>query len=74
MIIVFCRDCGKEFRLKVQASDVEKWRNGAYVQVAFPYLDASERELLISKTCGICWDVMFGFDDWEDDFASSQGL
>jgi hypothetical protein len=32
---------------------------GAYVQDAFPYLSAPEREQLISGTHPKCWDEMF---------------
>jgi hypothetical protein len=30
-----------------------------YVQRCFPTMSANDRELLVSKTCPICWDEMF---------------
>ena len=69
--IIFCRDCGKEFRIHVFSDDLAKWRNGMSIQNAMPYLDAATRELFISQTCGDCWDKMFAFDIWEDEIASS---
>jgi hypothetical protein len=37
-----------------------------YAQDAFPHLTADERELLISGTCGSCFNAMFPEDDEED--------
>ena len=62
MYEVKCRDCGITFHLDVLDTDITKYRAGAYVQVAFPYLTSAERELLISGTCGTCFDKMFPED------------
>tara|TARA_Y100000310_G_C20387451_1_gene671140 strand:+ start:362 stop:508 length:147 start_codon:yes stop_codon:yes gene_type:complete len=43
----------------VNSKDFISWNNGSYIQNAMPYLSADERELLISGTCGPCFDVMF---------------
>jgi hypothetical protein len=39
--------------------DVAHWEGGALIQDALGYLTADERELLISGTCGACFDNMF---------------
>lgn len=65
-IQVSCLNCHKDYSLEVLAEDVIKYKNGAFVQDAFPYLSADERELLISKTCGACFDEMFGEDEDND--------
>lgn len=39
------------------------WKGGAYVQDAFPTLSVDERELLISRTCPVCWDDMFAEEE-----------
>lgn len=56
---VRCRMCQKAFPLQIDHKDIMKWENGELAQNAFPYLDKDERELLISRTCGKCFDDMF---------------
>lgn len=55
-----CSTCERTFDLKVEKEDFDKYTNGAFVQDAFPYLSTADRELLISSTCGDCFDEMFG--------------
>ena len=45
--------------------DYLDWSDGELAQVAFPYLSADEREMLITGICPTCWDKMF--DDGEED-------
>lgn len=54
-----CLDCRKTYDIKVFAEDITKYKNGVFVQDAFPYLSDDEREILVSKTCGTCFDKMF---------------
>ena len=54
-----CNKCDEQFILRVNLDDVERWENGELIQDALPYLSADERELLISGTCGECFDQMF---------------
>jgi hypothetical protein len=55
-----CIRCNKQIKLEVRIQDLEAWKRGeSYVQVIFPYLSASEREMLISRCCGECWDKTF---------------
>lgn len=64
IIQTVCQWCNTEHDLSVTRKGYKDWMNGAFVQVAFPELSADDRELLISGTCGICWDDMFGdFDE-----------
>ncbi|MCR8576445.1 hypothetical protein [Streptomyces sp. Isolate_219] len=51
------------FHFGVKPEDFRAWQNGKFVQDAFPYLTDDQRELLVSKTCGPCFDVMFGDDE-----------
>jgi len=55
-----CRKCSEVLLVPVYFEDVEAWRGGKLIQDAMPYLSADERELLISETCGPCFDKMFG--------------
>lgn len=59
-----CNSCGETKTLLVCITDFADWQLGKYIQDAMPYLSADERELLISKTCGTCFDKMFGGEPW----------
>ena len=56
-----CLNCRKTYDFKVFAEDVIKYNNGAFVQDAFPYLSDDEREILVTRTCGPCFDKMLLF-------------
>ena len=66
-IEVRCPFCGHVSVVKVYAPDYIDWQNGNLAQNCFPYLDASEREILISGLCFKCQNDVFGSDDEEDD-------
>ena len=55
-----CRKCQESHTLLVDIKDLQRWATGSYIQDVMSYLSADERELLISHTCGKCWDEMFG--------------
>ena len=57
---VVCVRCGETVFIKAHVSDLVDWKAGKLIQDALPYLDADEREILISKTCGDCFDELFG--------------
>ena len=44
-------------------SDIDKYRNGALIQDAFPYLSKDERETMISGTHAECWNKLFPEED-----------
>ena len=58
-----CPFCGHSHEVEVNDMDYLDWQDGELVQDAFPYLSASERELLVSGICPTCWDKMFKTDD-----------
>ena len=61
-----CQTCGEYREVRVTGEDLVKWdESGQYVQVFFPYLSEDERELLVSGTCGVCFDRMFADPDAE---------
>lgn len=62
---VTCEMCGKTVNIEAYPQDISDWENGELIQSALPYLNADEREILISKTCGECFDRMFG--DYSED-------
>jgi len=57
---ISCNICGIVYHLFVHSDDIERYGQGDLVQDAFPYLSANERELIISHTCGSCFDKIFG--------------
>jgi hypothetical protein len=58
-IEVACPKCGTAHTIIVFKEDVKKYQQGALIQDAFPYMDRSVREMLISGLCSECWDKLF---------------
>lgn len=56
---VRCIFCQEETSVEFKWVDYLDWQSGELIQNAMPYLSAAERELLISSTCGDCFDDMF---------------
>lgn len=65
-IITRCPFCGHANEVEVNEMDYLDWSDGELAQVAFPYLSADEREMLISGICPTCWDGMFGSNEEPD--------
>ena len=65
---VDCRICGVSYSVMADEADVCNWQDGVLIQDAMPYLNADERELLISGTCPDCWIEMFGVAEEGLDF------
>ena len=55
-----CLRCGETTVIRANVSDIVAWQNGELIQDVLGYLSKEERELLISKTCGKCFDDIFG--------------
>lgn len=66
-IVIQCHVCGKNVEIAVEREDFYDWQDGGHVQNTFPYLSADDREMFISRTCGVCWDEMFSFPDFAED-------
>lgn len=58
-----CVCCHKFVTLNVKPADLVAYERGAHAQEAFPYLEPSQREVLISGVCPDCWNNMFGSED-----------
>ena len=54
-VVTQCPLCGRANEVEVNESDYWDWSDGVLAQVAFPYLSAPEREMLISGICPTCW-------------------
>jgi len=61
-----CRKCGEVFIVKVTQQELNDFNIGEKtIQRCFPNLSADERELIKTRTCGSCWDKIFGEIDEE---------
>lgn len=55
-----CIHCGTTHQLRVNFDDWLTYESGiGLIQDILPYLTPAERELLISGTCGDCWEKMW---------------
>ena len=69
VITTTCPFCGKLTEIEVDEKTFARYQAGeVLIQDAFPELNASERELLITGMCFDCQDRVFNDEDeWEDD-------
>ena len=51
-----CLICHKHWQLEVPTSSYQNWLDGMLIQQALYMLTPDQRELLISKICGTCFD------------------
>jgi len=59
-----CPNCGKESIVIVEEKDYERYARGeSYVQTLFPYLDAADREVLITGYCRKCQKDIFNMEE-----------
>jgi len=64
IITVTCKLCKEQHEVSADYRDFINWKgSGQVIQKAMPYLTPSERELLISGICEVCWDKMFDNDE-----------
>ena len=62
-----CRVCGETSKMEIPEDGYLAWADGeAYVEDAFPSLNESERELLITGTHPECWEVLTMVDDFDE--------
>lgn len=67
MFSIFCECpfCGDVTEILVYPADYEAWTLGGLAQDCFPYLEATEREVLISGICPNCQRGIFGEEEEE---------
>lgn len=71
-VVTYCPFCGKAHEIEVNEIDYLDWKDGMLAQEAFPYLEANEREMLISGICPNCWDDIFGQVEEEEDIPDDE--
>ena len=68
-VVTCCPFCHKAHEIAVNEMDYLDWQDGKLAQDAFPYLSASDREMLITGIDDECWSGMFGTgEEEEEDF------
>lgn len=61
---IICDHCKRLYVFHVNKEDLDKFfAREKPIEDLLPYLDAGERELLLSRTCGDCFDELFGLGD-----------
>lgn len=55
-----CRYTGDPHSVTVRAKDLERYRQGSFIQDAMPSLSSNDREFLISGTGPGYWDKLMG--------------
>ena len=71
--VVKCWNCENSHEITTTEAAWKAWKSGELIQDAMPELSAGDRELLISGTCGECFDEMFpAVDDDEDIWAEDE--
>jgi len=69
-IVVDCRMCEEFFQIPAtpkQQEELDKPRSERmFMQDIFPELSLGDRELLISGTCGTCWDKLFPHEEGDE--------
>ena len=58
-----CDHCGHTEAISFNFDDYARWKNGEYIQFALDYLTPSQREIMLSATCGKCFDDFFPHRD-----------
>ena len=53
-----CPNCHNESSVEVLVSEFEAYQRGELVQVAFPNMNADEREIVKTGIHSACWDEM----------------
>ena len=59
VLTIVCPFCGEQTIVEVPNDGIEKRRNGALMQDAFPNLSTEKRETLISGLCLKCQEKSF---------------
>lgn len=54
-----CRMCDYTIKIPITDEQMKKYQNGESIQNVLPHVSPGNRELLISGTCGTCFDKMF---------------
>jgi len=59
-----CTVCHTVHVIEVDKEKYDRWRGGELIQNVWPELTIVEREIMISGTCGPCFDKLFGESEY----------
>ena len=63
-----CRECEQDIEVPITQEQYHDWeKKGTLIQHEFPSLNADQREIMLSGTCGPCFDAMFSDDDDDEE-------
>jgi len=62
-----CLGTRKQYSVTVKGPDLHKYRQGAFIKAAFPYISKGDREFLISGYSPEGWNQTFGGSDEDED-------
>jgi len=71
-VIVKCEVCSNDIEVPATDEQIKAWKSGMLIQRAMPNLTADQREILISGTCGPCFDKMFPPDPEEEEALNAR--
>ena len=55
-----CYHCDKTQSVEVNRQDLSDWCEGKkLIEVAFPYLNKEQRQIIKGSICGYCWHSLF---------------
>ena len=61
--VLVCKSCGNQVEINASAEVVDDWIENRgcmpYIQDYFDYLTEDEREMILSRICGECWEKIF---------------
>lgn len=60
---VTCPDCGGKTVMRLDPDRFHAWVNGKLIQHAFPDLNPTQRETLITGLCDSCQDELYGLPE-----------
>ena len=60
-----CPHCLIVRTIEVDENQYKEWKAGKLIQRAFPNLNSSQRETLITGICPECWSKIFGDDEYD---------
>jgi hypothetical protein len=58
---------GREFSIVTKLEDAQRWVNGELIQIAFPYLNADDREVLKTGIDAESWEAMFAGSEEDEE-------
>jgi hypothetical protein len=53
-----CQWCGFEKFVLLDSEKIKQWSKGGLVHNLFPEMSLDDREMMISKTCSPCFDML----------------